>query len=183
MIIKSGTDRKIEHFKNRLNMVGDIYIIDHFICDRITHQNRFSNSFAKTIQVMEQEARNFLIQYDNANKISTIKLTDLRSEESKKLKFYIAFCAEERVYDFFDGVIEDIRKDDFLVLIVGSVKKYTDAPITIITPEKTYEYKSFMETLDNEIEIPIFRTVEIVCTDEPDNPKHLIFEVKNYGRD
>ena len=183
MIIKSGTDRKIEHFKNRLNMVGDIYVIDHFICDRITHQNRFGNGFAKTIQVMEQEARNFLIQYDNANKISTIKLTDLRSEESKKLKFYIAFCAEERVYDFFDGVIEDIHKDDFLVLIVGSTKKYTKAPITIITPDDIFEFDSFMKTLDNEIEIPIFRTVEIVCTDAKDNPKHLIFEVKNYGRE
>lgn len=183
MIIKSGANRKIEHFKNRLDMVGDVYVIDHFICDRMTHQNRFGSGFAKTIQIMEQEARNFLVQYDKINKISTIKLTDLRSETSKKLDLYIAFCAEEKVYDFYDGIIEDINKDDFLVLIVGSVRKYTNAPITIITPENTFEYDSFMETLENEIEIPIFRTVEIICTDDPNNPKHLIFEVKNYGRE
>ena len=182
MVIKSNKDRKIEHFKNRLGMVGDVYVVEHFICDRVTHQNRFGNGFAKTIPVMEQEARNFLTQYDSSNKISTIKLTDLRTEESKKLSFYIAFCAEEKVYDFFDGVIENINKDDFLVLIVGSVKKYTDAPITIITSDGEYEYKSFMETLDNEIEIPIFRTVEIICTNAEDNPKHLIFEARNYGK-
>lgn len=183
MIIKSGSDRKIEHFKNRLGMVGDVYIIDHYICDRVTHQTKFGDGFAKTIPQMEQEARNFLVQFDKANKITTINLKDLRSDKSREFNFYIAFCSEERVYDFEDGVIEDINKDDFLVLIIGSVWKYSNAPVTIVTPDGVQEYKSFAETLDTEIEIPIFRTVEIICKDAEDNPKHLIFEVNNYARE
>ena len=157
MIIKSGTNRQIEHFKKRLNMAGDVYIIDHFIGDRIVHQNRFGNGFLNTMDMMETEAKNFLIQYDNANKVSTIKLTDLRSEDSKKLEFNIAFCTTTRVYDFTDNIIENINKDDFCVLIVNAVQKYINAPITIITPNGTYEYSSFLETLEHEIEIPIFK--------------------------
>ena len=43
MIIKSGTNRKIEHFKERLGMVGDVYVIDHYISDRLAHQKRFES--------------------------------------------------------------------------------------------------------------------------------------------
>ena len=121
--------------------------------------------------------------YEQANRKSTILLKDERSDESKKLGFYIGLCAEEQVYDFTDEKIEDINEKDFLVLIIGSTWKYANAPLTIIGPEGIQEYNSFAESLATEINIPVFRTVEIVCKNEEANPKHLIFEVRNYGRE
>lgn len=181
MIVKSGSNIKIEHFKQRLGMVGDVYIVDHFISDRLTHQQRFDNGFAQNLNVMEKETSNFMKMYEQANKLSTIYLRDKRSEASKAKNFYIGLCAEEQVYDFSDEKIENINENDFLVLIIGSAWKYADAPLTIIGPEGVKEYNSFADSLATEIYIPVFRTVEIVCRDAEDNPKHLIFEVRNYG--
>ena len=181
MIIKSGTNRKIEHFKERLGMVGDVYVIDHYISDRLAHQKRFENGFAQKLNLMEKETANFLKMYEQSTKLTTIALKDQRDQASKNLGFYIGLCAEDQVYDFSDEKIENINEQDFLVLIIGSTWKYSNAPLTIIGPRGKCEYNSFADSLSQEIYIPIFRTVEIICRNEEDNPKHLIFEVRNYG--
>lgn len=180
MIVKSGTDLKIEHFKKRLGFVGDVYVIDHYICDKLHHQTRFPGTFAQEITIMEKEARGFLINLEKSNNVSTIKLIDNRSEQSKKLGFNIGFCTENAVYDFSDQEISNINIDDFIVIIVDSTWKYNDAGLTIKTGEKTINYDSYALTLEQEIGLPIFRTVSIVCYDDAENPKHLIFEVRNY---
>ena len=180
MIIKSGTDLKIEHFKKRLGFVGDVYVIDHYICDKLHHQIRFPGTFAQDINIMEKEARGFLTNFEKSNNVSTIKLVDNRTEESKSLGFNIGFCTENAVYDFSDEEITNINTDDFLVIIVDSAWKYSNAGLTIKTGDKVIDYDSYAQTLEQEIDLPIFRTVSIVCYDDPTNPKHLIFEVHNY---
>lgn len=51
MIIKNGTDAKVEQIKKRLNLTGDVYIYnEHFVENLESHKNLIPNSTATTIQ-------------------------------------------------------------------------------------------------------------------------------------
>lgn len=55
MIIRSNTDAKTEQHKARLNLTGDVYIIDHFIESLASHKVLIPTSTATTIEEAEQE--------------------------------------------------------------------------------------------------------------------------------
>lgn len=51
MIVKNGTDAKVEQMKKRLNLTGDVYIFEgHFIESLESHKKLLPTSTATTIQ-------------------------------------------------------------------------------------------------------------------------------------
>lgn len=56
MIIRNGTDPKIEQFKQKLGLKGDVYVVnEHLIESLESHRVLVPNSTAVTIEEAEQE--------------------------------------------------------------------------------------------------------------------------------
>lgn len=76
MIVKNGTDAKVEQMKKRLNLAGDVYIFEgHFIESLESHKKLLPTSTATTIQEaytervayeFEQEKQRAEAQKENA---------------------------------------------------------------------------------------------------------------------
>jgi hypothetical protein len=74
MIIKNGTNQKIEKLKERLGLTGDVYVYNnHFIESLESHKKLIPNSKATDIN----EAFVERVQYE-------IEQEKLRAEEAKK---------------------------------------------------------------------------------------------------
>ena len=57
MIIRDKSKNKIEIVKQKLGLVGDVYIIDNIIESLASHKKIVPNSAAKTIEQAEEERR------------------------------------------------------------------------------------------------------------------------------
>lgn len=57
MIIRDKSKNKIEIVKQKLGLVGDVYIIDNIIESLASHKKIVPNSTAKTIEQAEEERR------------------------------------------------------------------------------------------------------------------------------
>lgn len=56
MIYKDGTDETIERLKERLNLMGDVYLVgQNYIENLESHKKLITNSTATTIEEAEQE--------------------------------------------------------------------------------------------------------------------------------
>jgi len=56
MIVKSGTNLKVEIYKKKLNLTGDVYIVnDHLIANLASHKALIPDSTATTIEEAEAE--------------------------------------------------------------------------------------------------------------------------------
>lgn len=77
MIIKNGTDTKIEETKARLGLSGDVYIYnDHYIESLESHKTLIPTSTATTIEDAEEER----VQYE-AEKTARMEAERRRAEE------------------------------------------------------------------------------------------------------
>lgn len=59
MIIKDGTDSKIEGYKKKLGLEGDVYMVGHFIESLESHKKLIPNSTATTIEEAEVEREKY----------------------------------------------------------------------------------------------------------------------------
>ena len=55
MIYKNNSNPKIEAFKKRLKLKGDVYVIEHHIASLESHKKAFPKSTATTIAEAEAE--------------------------------------------------------------------------------------------------------------------------------
>lgn len=61
MIIRNGTNPKIEDRKRRLGLSGDVYLVNgHLIESLESHKRLYPNSVATTIEDAERERETFL---------------------------------------------------------------------------------------------------------------------------
>ncbi len=60
MIIRDKSNNKIEKIKQKLNLIGDVYIIGELIESLQSHKKLIPNSVAKNIEQAEEERRNIL---------------------------------------------------------------------------------------------------------------------------
>lgn len=62
MIIRNNTQPKIERVKQQLGLVGDVYMVEHFIESFESHKRLMPESAASTIAEAEQERIAFVQQ-------------------------------------------------------------------------------------------------------------------------
>lgn len=55
MIIKNNTNPKIEGYKRKMGLTGDVYMVGHFIESQESHKRLIPNSTATTIEQAEEE--------------------------------------------------------------------------------------------------------------------------------
>ena len=66
MIIRNNTDPKIEGYKRKMGLTGDVYMVGHFIESLESHKRLIPQSTATTIEEAEEEREVYEVERELA---------------------------------------------------------------------------------------------------------------------
>lgn len=70
MIIRNNTDPKIEGYKRKMGLTGDVYMVGHFIESLESHKRLIPHSTATTIEEAETERETYEAEQEQARMLA-----------------------------------------------------------------------------------------------------------------